>query len=162
MIFKTAKDLENYILSHSKTAIEQAREKVYNIIADVLLKFYNEFEPSLYERTYQLLCSLVKEQAAPTKNGWTAEIYFDLNSLNYSMKTLKNIGSWRNRYKQGDWSHENDEWVLKNAMTGTYPHGGHEGASGNTQIWVESMKLLDQDAVEILKQELINAGIPIK
>lgn len=162
MTFKSAKELENYILSHSKVAIEQARERVYDIIAKFLLRFYSEFEPSLYERTYQLLCSLVKTQATPTKNGWIAEVYFDVNSLDYSMKTLKNIGSWRNSYKQGNWSDENDAWVLKTAMTGDYPHGGYSGASGNTQIWTESMKVFNQDAIEILKQELINAGIPVK
>jgi hypothetical protein len=47
-------------------------------------------------------------------------------------------------------------------MTGMYPHGGYEDATGNTRIWTESMKVLNKEALNILKASLIEAGIPVK
>lgn len=154
MVFKSAKELENYILSHSKAAIEQAREKVYDVIAGFLFKYYDEFEPKVYERTLQLLSSLVKENVVPTKNGWKTEVYFDIKALDYSTKLRNGI-----KVPNKGWS---EEATLHEAMVG-HSHGGYVNPYGeNTAIWTSSMEVLDKDAIETLKQELINAGIPIK
>lgn len=154
MAFKSAKELENYILSHSEVAIKAAQEKVYGIINKFLEQYYNEYEPSLYERTGQLLRSLVKSDVRQNGSGLIAEVYFDLNLLDYSIKTLKGIGTWDNK----GWS---EEVTLQTAMIGENPHGGWP-TNNKTQIWTESMKVLNQDAIEILKQELVNAGIPVR
>lgn len=161
MTFNSMKELENYILSHSKVAIEAAQRRVFDVIDRFLKQFYSEYSPVLYHRTEQLMKSLVKSDIKSTGNGWIAEVYFDLSKLDYSVKTLEGIGTWGNTYKRNDWTKANDAWVLETAMIGSAPHGGYVPAEGKP-IWTESLKVLNQEAINILKQELIEAGIPIK
>ena len=152
MTFDSIDALKNYILSRSEIAIKNAQLEIHAIIDRFLMQYYSEYDPSLYERTYQLLHSLVKSDVKSTGNGWTAEVYFDVSMLDYSVKTLKGIGTWANK----NWS---EQTTLENAMTGALPHGGY--ASG-TPIWTESMNIIDAKAIEILKKHLIAAGISLK
>ena len=103
----------------------------------------------MYERTYQLLSSLVESRITSTGNGYRAEIYFDASRLDYSMK-LVNGKPIPNR----GWSSEK---TLNAAMTGS--HGGY---AAGTAIWDESETVLNSDMINILKRSLISAGIPEK
>ena len=102
---------------------------------------------------------MVKSDIKPTANGWAAEVYFDLNALDYSIKTLQGIGTWENTYHRAAWGKDNDAWVLETAMTGSAPHGGY--ASGHA-VWTESLKVLNREKREMLKRALLDAGIPVK
>lgn len=161
MTFDSMDALKNYILAQSQIAVDRAKEKVCYVINHFLTEFYKEFDPSVYERTEQLLRSLVKTDVRSTGDGWTAEVYFDLDALDYSWRLVNG-----QREEKEGWSHtgnkNSDEWVLETAMTGEYPHGGYKGANGNTQIWTESMKILNRDAIQMLTDELKKAGIPVR
>ena len=154
MTFNSMEELKNYILSCSKEAIEMAQIRVFDIIDKFLERFYSEYTPVLYERTRQLLHSLVTTDIKSTGNGWVAEVYFDASLMDHSIKGLQGIGMWYNK----GWS---EEKILETAMIGEHPHGGWP-TTNETQIWTESMKVLNKDAINILKQELINAGIPVR
>ena len=154
MTFNSMDELKNYILSHSRVAIEQAHEIIYGKIAEFLFKFYDEYEPSLYQRTLELLNSCVKDEVKSTGNGWVAEVYFDASKMNHSIKTLQGIGSWANK----GWS---EEQILETVLEGDYPHGGYELAKGKP-IWEPILNMLDAEAIDTLKQELIDAGIPVR
>lgn len=165
MVFKSVKELENHILTKSETAIKLAQEKIAMIINHFLTQFYKEYDPIVYVRTEQLLCSLVKSRIKETPKGLVAEVYFDANALDYSTRIIPaqfsssdKIGN-NNTYHRNKWTDENTAWVLETAMTGSLPHGGY--AEG-TAIWTESMKILNKDAIDILKEKLVQAGIPIK
>lgn len=161
MTFDSMDALKNYILSCSEIAIERATTKVNYIINHFLTQFYNEFTPDVYVRTEQLLRSLVKTHAVKTANGWAAEVYFDLSALDYSTRIVPSGKSWSkdNTFHKNPWTDENTEWVFETAMTGSKPHGGY--ASG-TAIWTESIKELNAEKRNILRQALIDAGIPVK
>ena len=165
MTFDSLDALKNYILSRSQVAIKMAQERVFKIIEDFILKYYEEFTPEVYIRTYQLLCSLVKTDIKQTVNGWVAEIYFDSDAVDYSMRIVPQGQPWseyaspENTYHRQNWSGANNEWVFNTAMIGSNPHGGY--ASG-TAIWTESLKFLNKENLNILKQSLIAAGIPVK
>ena len=155
MVFKNEKQLKEFLLAKCKSAIVQAEEKVHRIIDDCLKQFYSEFKPDEYIRTQQLLHSLVRSGVKTTANGFEAEVYFDVGSLNYDqgLVPLQSGG-----YGWAEWDAET---VLKVAMTGDYgglPHGGYEGG---TAIWTESLKRLG-NIFELLKQELVAQGIPIR
>ena len=162
MTFSSMEELKNYILSQSQAAIKLAQEKVAMIINHFLTDYYREFEPEVYTRTYQLLRSLIKSDVKPTANGWCAEVYFDLSALDYSTRVVPAQFPWaskNNTYHRQTWTHENDAWVLETAMAGSKPHGGYKTG---TQIWNESIKVLNKEAINILKEKLIDAGIPVK
>lgn len=164
MTFNSLDALKNYILSRSKVAVKLAEERVYDVIAKFLFQFYEEFDPQFYVRTYQLLCSLVKTEVKPIKNGWVAEVYFDLDALDYSTRIVPiqfSFASGDNTYHRNNWTHANDEWVLQTAMKGRYPHGDYPTVN-KTRIWIESMKVLNKEKRRMLKQALIDAGIPVR
>ena len=150
MTFDSLDALKNYILSRSQVAIKMAQEKVFKIIEDFLLQYYMEFSPEVYVRTYQLLCSLVKTDIKQTANGWVAEIYYDVSRLDYSVKTLNGIGTWANK----NWS---EQQTLEAAA-----HGSHGGWVSGTAIWDDPILVLKKDGINILKQSLIAAGIPVR
>jgi hypothetical protein len=161
MEFTSSSQIKDYILKQSEIAVRASQEKIYQIIERVLKQFYDEFDPVMYKRTNQLMRSLVKSDVKQIGNQIVAEVYFDLNKLDYSMKYL--FGDFRkNTYHREDWTKENDAWVLENAMVGTYTHGGYPNATGNTRIWIESMSEISKKIYDILKTELESAGIPIK
>lgn len=160
MTFDSLDALKNYILSRSQVAIKMAQERIFKIIEDFLLQYYEEFEPEVYVRTYQLLCSLVKTDVKQTANGWVAEIYYDLDSLNYAMRIVPSQFSWaspHNTYHRQDWTHENDIAVFKMAA-----YGSHGGYTSGTAVWDDPMRIIKQEGFNILKQSLINAGIPVR
>ena len=88
MTFNSMEELKNYILSKSQSAVRVAQEEVYGIIHKFVKQYYSEYDPSVYERTYQLLRSLVKTDVISTGNGWEAQIYFDIGALDYTIKTF--------------------------------------------------------------------------
>lgn len=162
MTFNSMDALKNYILTHSEVAVEKARDKVAMVINHFLTQYYKEFDPEVYVRTYQLLCSLIKSDVKFINNGWVAEVYFDLDALNYATRIVParfSGASGNNTFHRENWTKENDEWVLKTAMVGSKPHGGY---AGGTAIWTESVKVLSKQGIDLLKQELIKAGIPVR
>lgn len=156
MTFKSIEEFKNHILTKSEPAIRIAQDKITMIINHFLTQFYNEYDPTVYVRTEQLLRSLTKKRVVSTPNGWKAEVYFDIDALDYHIHTMKVKDKIYTYEDKNGWSNEQ---ILDNTMTGSLPHGG---AAGGTAIWNESVKALNFDAVDILKGELIKAGIPIK
>lgn len=151
MVFKTTDELKNYILSRSELAVQETKEKVFKIIFNVVAQYYNEFQPEYYQRTLQLLFSLVDTDARKQGNGFVAEVYFDVDSIDYQIGKL-------NRGCSDDWD---DEKIINEIMIGG-SHGGYIAPNGNTKVWTESIGILNAELIQILKQELIKNGIPVK
>lgn len=144
MIFSSLDEYKNYILSQCEYAVAEARDKVYKIIDKVMKQFYSEFHPSVYQRTKQLLNSLVMTDIQKTSNGIEAIVYFDATQMSHSMQSILS-----------------EEEILDLTLTGEHPHGGYP-TEKETRIWIESKKVLDEEAMGILKEELIKSGIPIR
>lgn len=162
MVFKNEKQFEDFILKKCRSALVKSQEKVYRILDKFLNDFYNDYDPTSYvdwdgtiklkrgyERTYQLLHSLVKSEIVPYKNGYKAEVYFDYNSLQYL-----------------DGNQPSGLQVMEAAAQGLHGAIGEEFlyVHGNTGvgIWDDPIKKLDAEAIDILKNMLIAEGIPIK
>lgn len=137
----------------------KAQEEVYKIIQKFLYDYYNDFTPELYERTYQLLGSLVKSRITSNGNGYRAEVYFDLDKLHYA------------KYGWQDGRPPSGEEVFEAAKQGLHGAIGDAGGGyrfryldGNTGVntWGDPIRELDAKAINILKQMLISEGIPIK
>lgn len=143
MVFKNQKELEKFVLKQSRQALMKAQEKVHNIIKKFLYQFYGEYHPQAYQRTRQLLESLVLTQIVTDGKGYKAEIYFDVDGLNY---------------EDGKWT---EEEVFDVAMNYEFPHGAWIDAGGKP-IWKSAKPKLDAEAVDILVDMLKAEGIPIK
>ena len=154
MIFKSEEQLKSYVLERCRNAVSNAEQKIHKTIDSFLIRYYGEFTPDEYIRTNKLMHSLVKTGVKSSGNGFEAEVYFDISRLNYEqgMMPLQHTPE-HGRYGWATWTGDK---VLETAMNGS--HGGYVGG---TPIWGASMSQLG-NIVELLKQELIKQGIPIK
>jgi hypothetical protein len=84
MEFTSSSQIKDYILKQSEIAVRASQEEIYQIIERVLKQFYDEFDPVMYKRTNQLMRSLVKSDVKQIGNQIVAEVYFDLEKLDYS------------------------------------------------------------------------------
>ena len=155
MVFKNEKQLKEFLMAKCKNAVIQAENKVYAIIKRFLVEFYQDYDPSVYERTNQLLHSLVKSGIRQTRNGYEAEVYFDLGGLSYaggnpSGEQVMEAASQGYHGAIGDMPYKPEKQFL-------YMHG-RTGVS----VWNDPIKELDAEAIEILADMLKAEGIPVK
>lgn len=146
MVFKNESELKAFILKKCRNALAKSQEQVYQIIDRFVKEFYAEFTPEMYERTYQLYRSLVKSEVVRTRNGYEAQVYFDLSSLDYVTG-----------------ARPSGEQVMGAAEFGR--HGAMGLATADfkgASVWHEPLAILDAQAINILKKMLISEGIPIK
>lgn len=147
MIFKNEKELESFLMKQSRQALLKAQDKVYGIIKQFVYKFYNDYDPEVYERTYQLLRSLVQSRIISDGKGYKVDIYFDIGGLNYITG------------KQ-----PSGEQVMSAAARGLHGADGLRVMSGEqgVDIWNTPLQKLDVEAINILVDMLKAQGIPIK
>lgn len=147
MVFKNQNELERFLLQKSRLALLKSQEKVYTIIKQFVYKYYSDYDPVLYERTYQLLRSLVQSRIVSDAKGYKAEIYFNVDGL---------------RYVTGE--QPSGKQVLDAAASGGHGASGLYIVSGNTgvSVWNDPIQKLDAETIEILKNMLISEGVPIK
>lgn len=155
MVFKNQKELERFVMKQSRLAIVKAQEEVYKIIKQFLYKFYGEYHPDVYQRTRQLLESLVQTQIVSDGKGYKAEVYFDLDGI---------------RYETG--RHPSGEQVMDAANQGYHGAIGdipdsnkqfkYVDIGGGTRVWDDPKKVLDARAIDILVNMLKAEGIPVK
>lgn len=149
MVFKNKNELLDFLYNKAYESLIRAQGVVYEIIHDVIVQFYEDYDPILYERTEQLLNSLVKGRVYPSSKGYMVDIYFDLSSLNYVTG-----------------NQPTGEQVMAAASQGLHGAIGAdllyvEGNRG-VGVWKDSLKVLDAEAIRILKDRLIEQGIPIR
>lgn len=157
MVFKNEKELERHILKKCRLALMKAQDEVYKILKDFLRKFYADYDPSAYVRTYQLLQSLVQTRIVSDRKGYKAEVYFNLDSLSYDgynpsgeqVMAAASQGLHGAIGKMPNPSYFSDEFQY-------FP--GDSGIS----VWNDPIKILDAEAINILRDMLVAEGIPIK
>lgn len=133
------------ILKKSRLAIMKTQDEVYSIIKNFVYKYYGSYDPKMYDRTYQLLASLVQTRVVSTGSGYAAEVYFDYGSISY------NTGAKPSGLQ-----------VMNAAAYGGHGAEGLRVIDGSVGVWNDPKQILDAQAMEILKKNLIAAGIPIK
>ena len=145
MVFKNEAQLKSFLLKKCQGPLIKAQAKVYKILDLYMQRFYADYDPELYERTYQLLHSLVKSDVRQKGNELIAEVYFDLG---YKYKTGAN--------PSGEQAMDAAAYGGHGAKDLLIVYGDGEDA------WHTPLEILDAEAVEILKNMLIAEGIPIK
>lgn len=149
MVFKNRRELENFLYDKAYDALRNAQTVVYEIIHDFIHQFYADYyPPEIYERTEQLLRSLVKGDIRTSAKGFVADVYFDLDYI----------------YATGN--HPTGEQVMKAAAQGLHGAIGSDllYVNGNTGVgvWYDPLQVLDAEAIRILRDRLVEEGIPIK
>ena len=155
MVFKNEKQVESFLLKKSRQAMLKAQDKAYVIIKRFLYQFYSEYDPTVYERTRQLLESLVQSRIVSDGKGYKAEIYFDVDGLNYVTGGQPTGEQVMAAATQG----------LHGAI-GDIPNSDKKfkyvDIGNGTKIWEDPIKKLNAEAIDILVGMLRTEGIPIK
>ena len=149
MVFKNKNELLTFLYDKAYDALKKAQIVVYEIIQDFLEQFYADYDPLLYDRTEQLLRSLVKGDIRTSAKGYVADVYFDLSSLNYVTGNQPTGTQVMEAAAQG----------LHGAIGADllYVHG-----NSGVGIWNDALQVLDAEAIRILKDRLLEQGIPIR
>lgn len=155
MVFKNEKQLKAFLLQKCKVALTEAQEQIYQIIDGFIKDFYTDYSPEMYERTHQLYRSLVKTRISPVGDGFETQIFFDLDGLKYNSGERPSGEQVMDAAKQG----------LHGAI-GDIPNSDkrflYVGGNTGVNIWGNPIQKLNAEAIEILKNRLIAAGVPIK
>lgn len=157
-VFKSEKELEDFILAKCKDALTQAEQRVYSVIDSCLKNFYS-WKPEEYKRTNQLLKSLVRKRVKKVGKSYEAEVYFDVSKMHYEQGLMELQHT--SEHGMYGWATWDEQKVLDVAMTDGLPHGRYAGADKNEPIWTTSMNKLG-DIWVLLEKELRKQGIPIK
>lgn len=145
MAIKSEADLERILLPKMKNALIKAQDKVHKIIDMYVQRFYADYDPIMYDRVYKLMHSLVKGEIIKSGKGYKAEVYFNLDYL----------------YNTGAKPSGKD--VMDVAAFGGHGAKGLRVVYGGSEnIWYAPLEVLDNEAIEILKDMLISEGIPIR
>jgi len=127
-------------------AMEAVKIQVRDIIYAACMDYYGEYNPKMYQRTFQIAEAIYNMANVAIKArmvGAGFEVYIDASMFN----------------------HLKDEWSEEQILAGVMLGGGdsHGGAMpGGTAVWTESIGQIDAQIMNIVKQELIAAGIPIR
>lgn len=159
MVFKNQKELEHFLMKHSRQALMKAQDEVYRVVKKWIGKFYKDYTPEFYDRTAQLFGSLMESRIVQDGKGYKAEVYFDLDKLRYS------------KYPWQEGNPPTGEQVFEAATQGL--HGAIGDAGGGYQfryvegrkdvsIWNDPIQELDAKAIDILVDMLRAEGIPVK
>ena len=149
MVFKNENDLKKFLLQKCQIAVTQTQNKIYAIIKRALVEFYHDYDPLLYERTNQLLHSLVKSNIRQVGNGYEAEVYFDLSGINYTTGNAPTGKQVMAAASQGLHGAIGSNLLYRQGDTGA-------------DVWNTPIQEIDARAIDMLVQELRAQGIPIK
>lgn len=167
MVFKTQSELESYLLQKMKNVIIKTQERVYQIIGRFVKEYYVEFTPEVYERTYQLYRSLVMSKIESTGKGYKCYVYFDLNKLDYQMKSFTKIpvdNGYLNPFTHKVSSNgifSNPKGSAEKTLSAA-AHGSHGGYQSGTAIFDDPLKIINVEAINTLKNMLRAEGIPVR
>ena len=147
MVFKNEDEFKKYLMGKCRIAIANTENKIYLIIKKALVEFYKDYDPILYDRTLQLMHSLVKSNIRQVADGYEAEVYFDLSSISYE---------YGNR--------PTGEEVMAAASQGLHGAIGDNFAYkiGRVDVWNTPLTEIDSMAIDTVVRELKAQGIQIK
>lgn len=99
-------------------ALEQTRRTVGNTLVNKVSDYYDEYEPSEYERTWKLLDSIASEsrysldngKVTETKGGYEFKVGWDIYYLNFYYKaaTGQMVLEWFDNKTHGGWRYDNE------------------------------------------------------
>lgn len=143
-------EIERKLEQGSIRAISQVRNQVYEIIKKVLDEYYAGYEPSVTYRTHQIASALASSNVRPYSIGADADVYFDMGMLNHPSEYIGKDGFPVKKH----WS---EGQIMDAVMTGANMWWN----GSDVRVWTDSIAILDGKVKNIIKEELIKAGIPV-
>lgn len=80
-LFKNMKQVNRYLEKQAKIGLEYCAYRAETKLKELLKKRVYEFEPEIYERTFELLNSISKSEVIKVHNSYYVEIYYDTDKI---------------------------------------------------------------------------------
>ena len=133
LAIRTYKELFNKLNIVLIQNLEQMGYHANAIITDFIQHYYDEYDPSSYDRTYQFLDSCVNSHVSKEGNKYVIDIFIDYHNLKYSIRNSKQVVEWAN---QG-------------------LHGGYDVVDDHSHFWNDAMYSLKEDEKCILIKDFV-------
>ena len=82
-VIKTYSELYKRIENSLKIALDKSANEIKEMIEFFIAKYYSEYEPKQYERTFQFLNSCVRTNVYRDGNAYKVVVYIDYINLDY-------------------------------------------------------------------------------
>lgn len=136
-VFKTVIEPENYVESACTKAVENACNRLLGTLQELIdSEYYDKFDPDFYKRTYQFWRSATIKML----NKTSGKIFMDADAMDY--------GSY--------WDGETQLYMADAGFHGSVNiyEDGH--------FFKKFIEYCEDNAMDILKEELIKQGINVK
>ena len=108
--FNNYKDLFTAIRTDTEQALNHTADLTKELIDSFINQWYNDYTPTVYERTYQLLNAVIRTDVQKSGNKMNVTIYLDKSLLAYDTDTDGILqaadnglhGSINNHYEEGE------------------------------------------------------------
>lgn len=136
--FSTVVEIEKYMEKACSVAVENACNRLLGTLQQIIdEEYYDVYEPDIYNRTYAFWHSAMTEMLDYS----CGRIFMNPDSMDY---------------KEG-WS---GEAQIRTAAEGL--HGGLDVGTNDHRYWDKFLEYCNENAVDILRQELQKQGIVAK
>lgn len=160
-IIKTGAELDSLLEKIAYQALENTREKIGNALQAAIERYYDEYDPDWYKRTYAFLNSLVKTDIIKRGNVLSCEVKIDED---YLRSFYADYGDYPSEYR-GTPARGIDvvNWANRKFPDDPMPGGNHgytQDAGYRYGFWDGTLNELG-DILDIIKDELQKVGINI-
>lgn len=144
MIIKNVSDINKALKIIAEQALKEAEEEVHRCIENFVRQYYSEYSPTVYQRTYQFMDSIVKTSVKTKGSEIYCEVYIDTN-LDYKDATGQEVVE-----------------MINQGYHAMKKFGASRDIKG-TKVWNESMEFIDkfQIFINTFKESLIKQGLDV-
>lgn len=104
------------------------------VITEFIQKYYDEYDPSSYRRTFQFLDSVVNSKVFTEGGKYIVDIYIDWQNIHYKYSDTKQIIEWANEGL----------------------HGGYDVTDEKSHFWDDAMTSLKDSEKSDIVRSFIN------
>ena len=167
-MIKSMSELRRILQNRASHALKLTRNDMFKVFQKHINKYYSEYRPIVYKRTYKFLNSLVKTEVVLIGNELSCSVKIDEDYLSYEYPYTQLFnpsyphqydGRFASGYDVASWANGDFPWD-------DYPGGKHgytvDVGNGNG-FWDDAIKELGgRDGImRLVKNNLKKCGVPI-
>lgn len=84
-VIKTYSELYKLMENSLKNDLDKSAEEIKQMIEFFIAKYYSEYEPKQYDRTYQFLNSCTRTEVFKVGNSFKVSVFIDYINLDYDI-----------------------------------------------------------------------------
>lgn len=163
------KDCQDIAVEAVNNAAKKTQDDIIKEADDYLQKYYSNYTPKRYKRTYQLknaIKPIIEDYSTGASLSVEVGVEYDASALKGAYKSNsrwhQSGGAWKTVTNYTDFSADNGipepEWIMNNFLEGVHPWAQDDGESTNS-LMEEFFDVQLADRIEKYVQEELFAAI---